>query len=151
MMEAIAWLIAICCILLTVAAFAFVRFAMARQEELHAEIVVHLQAERDFARNEARVYRNLLMPALKKAEGEPADRASQPEPPRTASPVAGHQARSASPAAERRRRQIVPFRKFFNDMRRMTNTPQRKTDALAEAIQTAQEIAAQKQETSHVR
>jgi hypothetical protein len=108
----------------------------------HAAIVARLEDERDHARNEAKVYRGLLIPAITRSEAKPAGAAgSAIESPTSTATASG---RRPASAASTRSASRVPFRNLFNAARRMTNTKQQRTDALANALQTAREFAAQK-------
>ncbi len=111
-----------------------------RQIEMHAEIIARLEIERDYARHEAKVYRGLLMPAVKRAEAE-SDDAVPAATPRSA--AQGSSTASTHPAPLRRGRQ-VPYRSWFNQARRLTNTKQQRVDALGDAIENARKVAAHK-------
>lgn len=117
-----------------------------QQESLYAEIIARLEAERDKALHEAKVYRNLIMPALKRAE-EAESVGARPTPEQMAQ--VAKVVNSSRPALERRRRRVIPYLDMFNQVRKATNTSQKRTDALADAIQIAKDLAAQKQETPH--
>lgn len=106
----------------------------------HAETIRRLEAERDKAQNEATVYRNFLIPRLREKEAEP------PAPP-TTTPL-----QVKNPALQRRRKRGARFVNWFNEMRRSTNTPQQRTDALAQALENARDLAAHKsvEEKQHV-
>jgi hypothetical protein len=122
-------------------------FAFREQGRRYEQIVRILMADRDAARTEARVFRNLLAPAIARAENP------QPAKGDWFSPdtldllnrnVAGMAAAAGkkerigtqgdatpNPLANRR----VPFRIRFKQAMKATNTKQQKTDALASALE----------------
>jgi hypothetical protein len=135
--------IGIVILLLVFALVAIVEFSLLpRQAALYEEIIRRVEEERDFARNESRVYRGLLMPALKRTEAASGDRENTiPQSHPVEKAPASTPSRSPQTASRLRR---LPFRQQFNLARKAMNTPQQRTDALAEALQTAREFAAQK-------
>lgn len=125
-----------------------------REEETFDQTVAHFEGELELARNEAKVYRNLLFPVLNRAEA-PGAGAENPLattnlPPRvnrTPTKPAPTQAASATPGRKRPDLRL-PFRLRFNQARKATNTPQMKVDALAEALM--QQKVPTQEKTDHV-
>lgn len=92
-------------------------------QELVREI---LTADRDSARNEAKVYRGALFPGITKIEAE--------APAKTATvAVAAQCDMTITPLRQVNRRR--PFRIRFKENTARTNTPQKRTDALASALE----------------
>jgi hypothetical protein len=113
-------------------------FGFERYRQVYEQLIAAITAERDKALHEAKVYRGLLLPALSRVEAAAASEGA-PGQQRDlggsrAVPNASSQA-AAKPASSRMRRLRVGSREFFNEMRRARNTPQIKTDALADAIE----------------
>jgi len=116
-------------------------FAFERQRAVFEQLVEEVKNDRDGAYQEMRVYRGLLFPVVRMAEEGKSVAGSTPASPvplassSMVEPAAGQKAGRSSGRA--RPRQRVPFRQFFNMARRETNTPQKKTDALASALELA--------------
>lgn len=110
-------------------------YGFERQRAVYEQFIESVKAERDVARNEGKVFRDLLFPVLRKAEA-----VQLPE---------GSQAKSklADAGPKRPARSHVPFRTIFNQFRKASNTPQIKTDALAAALEWQKNQA--NQEKSH--
>jgi hypothetical protein len=110
-------------------------YGFERQSAVYEQLLRVLENDRDAARNEAKVFRGLLFPVLNKVEAvseDAAKRSSQPSGEgRNSGSVASSQTASVSP---RRRPRFIPSRVWFNMLRKNTNTPQKKTDALASAL-----------------
>lgn len=100
-------------------------YGFERQREVFEQLVRSLEHERDEARNEAKVFRGLLFPAIARKSDDQA-------PAKVAAPT------RADGAVARGR---MPFRKYFNLVREQTNKKQLATDALAAAITEAQAAA----------
>lgn len=107
-------------------------YAYERQGASYAEISRLLEADRDAARNEAKVFRNLLFPALARIEkGElPAEAAATPAKASTGAGDRTHPV-SRSPLFDKR----TPFRVRFKQALAATNTKQKGRDELTAAIQ----------------
>ena len=106
------------------------------QRQVCADLIQRLEADRDLARNEAKVYRELLFPVLRKTDTASGGASTAT----TTSAISpnGQTAtvRDASPkAVPAKVRTRMPFRIRFNEMRRQMNTPQQKTDAMADALE----------------
>jgi hypothetical protein len=116
-------------------------WAFERQRAVYEQLVDEVKNDRDGAYQEMRVYRGLLFPVVKMAEERKSVAGSTPASPAplasssTVEPAAGEKSGRSSGRARPRRR--VPFRHFFNQARRETNTPQKSTDALASALELA--------------
>lgn len=134
--------------------------AFGGQAAVYERMIRILIADRDRVRRESAVYLGLLCPATRRVEAEAGDVAKpqgsvssgEGNKPTIAAPPGSASVRSTrKPAANPfYRPKRVPFRKFFNDVRKLTNTPQQKTDALAEAISIARESQKKPQEKTHV-
>ena len=108
-------------------------YGFERQKAVYEQLVRVLENDRDAARQEARVFRGLVLPSFSRVEAsEGAPEAGESQ--RTA--VSQKKPAQATQSFYRPAR--LPFRKLFNMERRKTNTPQQKTDALATALQKAQ-------------
>lgn len=100
-------------------------YGFERQREVFEQLVQTLEHERDEARNEAKVFRGLLFPAIARKNEDQA-------PKKVDAPI---RAGGVPPRGR------MPFRKYFNLVREQTNKKQLATDALAAAITEAQEAA----------
>lgn len=139
--------------LLTIAALALVLgfvigglFGARQQQRYDSALIEMLTSDRDAARHEATVLRGILCPVLSRrpnevSQGEPAPKTAAAgtahSAGRGASPLAQAQVEAQSPArtGRRFRRGIpTPFRTLFNTARANSNTPQKRTDALAAAL-----------------
>jgi hypothetical protein len=115
-------------------------FAHREQGQRYEQIVRILERQRDEARQEAKVFRNLLFPVMAKAEsGASGDVSSA-----AATPVAA--ARQAPPSASPKAPELpktvadiwkmkVPYRQKFKLYQQLTNSKQQRTDALASALE----------------
>lgn len=93
-------------------------FGYERQREVYEQLVRTLENDRDAARSEAKVFRGLLFPVLNRVDA-PAALLEQPD--------------ERSPA-KRQVRSHIPFRLRFDQIRKVMNTRQQSTDALAAAL-----------------
>ena len=118
-----------------VALLALLVWAFDRQRQIYEQLFQILERDRDEARHEAKVFRGLAFPVMLKIESR--EEAAQPglssQPLRqsTASGAASSGPSTPNPLFNKR----TPFRIRFNQMRKLTNTPQQKTDALASALE----------------
>lgn len=112
-----------------------------------AKTIELLTADRDLARHEANVLRGILCPVLNRKPSEAAQ--GEPAPAKPAAQADAHPAGrgTPSPGMMRTGKQRISFRRAFNTARMLTNSKQRKTDALATAIDKAK---ASTQEKTHV-
>jgi hypothetical protein len=117
-------------------------FAVQERGRRYEQIIKLLEAERDAARNEAKVFRNLSFPAIARAEGAAA------EPPAHATPATTPGPRSAAPSrpaiaavantAPKTLDEVfasrLRYRDKFKMVMKLTNSKQQKTNALASAL-----------------
>lgn len=111
-----------------------------RQSDLYREMISRVEAERDQAQQQATIYRNLLFPAMAKAELIGAGSSPAPLAP-TAQPPQGSRASGSSKVEPSRRTHAAQslgrrfgFRFRFNQARREKNSAQQLVDALAEKL-----------------
>jgi len=127
--------------------------AIERQREVYEQLVASVEAERDKAVNESKVYQRLLFPVLNRVEAGLKD-ANDPTPNKSLGEgLIGAASASSSPAAQLKRpvrRRRMPFRFLFNEIRRASNTPQQKVDALANALLKQKVPTSAAQEKTHV-
>lgn len=122
-------------------------FVYVTQARVYEQLISMLASDRDSARHEAQVYRGILAPSLRRAEAGVTDAAA---PVRPAHPGPGQAKTTPAPAVSNSSASRLrfggrtPFRRAFNFARQATNTPQNRVNALADAIQTARNLAANK-------
>lgn len=121
-------------------------FALSERSRRYEQIITLLERDRDAAKSEAKLYRNLLMPALARAEG-----ASEPKPAAVAPNKVAAPSKPASKPPEPKSvddiwAMRIPYREKFKLLMRLTNSKQRRTDALASALEQQKPI----QEKPHV-
>ena len=110
-------------------------YAFREQGRRYQQIITILTNDRDAARNEAKVFRNLLFPVMAKAEGAAStvDSAASGE----GRVVAGKVAPSVV-AAPKTVDEIwalkIPYREKFKLLLKLNNSKQVRTDALASAL-----------------
>lgn len=146
--------------LVTLASAAFVLgfvvggvFAAKAQRTFDEQMFEMLEADRDLARHEANVLRGILCPVLNRkpaevSQGEPASDKAAPAKP-AAGPGAHPAGRGTPQTRGGRRGQRMSFRLLFNQARMLTNSKQRKTDALATALEKVKPLS-NLQEKTHV-
>lgn len=108
-------------------------YGFERQRQVYEQLVKTLEADRDGVIKEMRVYRNLLFPVLARADNPVA----VADLPNTTAPKAANAVvvnRAGVVPHTGRPVQRLSFRQRFNKARKTTNTPQIKTDVLADAI-----------------
>ncbi len=122
---------------LLLAALALAWYAFDRQRQVYEHLFAVLERDRDEARQEAKVFRRLVLPVFDKAEQSVVSAApASPPQQETAGATEGRAgANHSSPAAlhpllNRR----TPFRLRFKSAARMLNTKQKKIDALAASL-----------------
>jgi len=128
-------------------------FGYESQQNVYDKLIFELQRQVQEARNEAKVFRGLLFPSINKAEVNLGDVRSA-SPAQISGEGSSAASRTAPKGASARRRMRISTKDWFNQMRRASNGPQVKTDALAAAIEhvNAQQQVQQKvpsQEKSH--
>jgi len=99
--------------------------SFAEQRRGYKELVANLERERDEAKHEAKVYRNLLFPVMARVE--------QPQPPVTDVTQVTSERKPLTPVGPRTNRRI-PFRQRWKQAAAAMNSKQKKTDALASAL-----------------
>lgn len=129
-------------------------FGFERQRQVYDQLVATLAADRDAARNETKVFRSLLFPSITRAEENLGDVSRQVQAPGGGSPVPRTSPKDPSVRTSARSRARISSRAWFNVIRKQSNTPQIKTDALADAIKFVNESqkvqsAVPSQEKSH--
>jgi hypothetical protein len=110
--------------------------AFDRQQKLYEQMFGLLLRERDQARNESTVYRNLLFPVLRDTKSDPAPTSNALHETRRGASERGPVAAPTAPAGPSNflgRR--IPFKIRFKTAMRTLNTKQQKTDALASALE----------------
>jgi hypothetical protein len=112
--------------------------AYEREAAIHIQMIATLEEERDAARDEAKIFRNLLFPAVARAEN--GELASAKAPP----------SQQSIPDTRPRLRRQGSWKNFFNEVRKLSNTPQQKTDALASALEKQKVPVSTTQEKTHV-
>lgn len=134
-------------------------FATEQQRDVYERMIRQLEHDRDQARTESQVFRRLVIPNFARAEALTSAAAAPPNPPPTSeagaraavdqkgrpadnSSAAAPSNRTGNPAMNRR----IPFRQRFKMLTAQHNTPQQKTNTLADAIL----AAAKKKEQSNV-
>lgn len=129
-------------------------FATEQQRDVYERMIRQLEHDRDQARTEAQVFRRLVIPNFARAEALTST-AAAPTSPTSAGPAravdtkgqsapngtAAPSNRIGNPAMNRR----IPFRQRFKMLTAQHNTPQQKTNTLADAIL----AAAKKKEASN--
>lgn len=122
-------------------------FATEQQRDVYERMIRQLEHDRDQARSEAQVFRRLVIPNFARAEALTSAAAAPPRPTptseagaRAAADTKGQQLpspgaaapsnRTGNPAMNRR----IPFRQRFKMLTAQHNTPQQKTNTLADAI-----------------
>ena len=102
-------------------------------------LIATLETDRDAARNEAKVFRGLLIPNF--ARVDTVTRAAEIK-------AAADNAKPGSIARDPNRRR-VPFRKLFNLARQESNQKQIRTDALASALEQVKVPTGEKDNVKH--
>jgi hypothetical protein len=110
------------------------------ERTVYDQIIRMLERDRDAARNEAKVFRNLLFPVMARAEGA----ASEPTPNPQPGPASSRSAAPSKPATPQPPsqpktvdeifRMRIPYRDKFKLLMRLNNSKQQKHDALASAL-----------------
>lgn len=132
---------AIGCAFVLLGAFAafgmgILRLCLEQQQEGYDQLVATLAAERDHARHEAEVWRGMMIPKFNKVE------AVSGEPRQSTDKLSGEGKsveRGSPKAASARKipaRGTMRTRDYFNLVRQLSNTGQRRQDALAKALTT---------------
>jgi cytochrome c-type biogenesis protein CcmH/NrfG len=136
-------------VLLAVAALAIVTVQL--QRRVYEQLIATVEAERDKAVTDAKVYQRLLFPVLNRVEAGLGDANETQQKRFSGEGQIGSASASSNPAPQNHAlgRRNVPFRKLFNEIRRAGNSSQQKTDALASAL-AKQKVPTLTQEKSHV-
>jgi hypothetical protein len=122
-------------------------FSFREQGRRYEQIIKLLETDRDAAKHEAKVFRNLLFPVMARAEGAAAEPTPYPQP----GPASSRSAAPSKPATPQPKtadeifKMKIPYREKFKLLMRLNNSKQLKHDALASAL--AQQKA---QEKTHV-
>jgi|HubBroStandDraft_4_1064222.scaffolds.fasta_scaffold03927_5 hypothetical protein len=127
-------------------------FGFREQGRRYEQIIRILEADRDAARNEAKVFRNLLFPVMTRAEGAAVELKPSPQ----AGPPSSRSAAPPKPATPTQPKTVdeifamrIPYRDKFKLLLKLNNSKQQRRDTLASALGKQKPASTQTQETQH--